>query len=389
MKRFRTATPLITVLLTTSLLTACSPEVCLRADEVANASAPDKNAAAHLPVSVSVKQLRAPASVPPPTMTAVNGMMIQRPEPTTPTAKWPQYQLDSQQLLLAGRITPDDARLRFILALAEMPLVVEFDVTIDGQPFAKVREERIRTLLAEVATALTSPNQETVPADNSDSTARTAESTPAVETSESATDAKPSADAEAEASADSSDNTNPNSTEATAKDQDPTEADEEIPVVAQPTLPPYSPPRSTTESLARYARAIGAEPSAEEVRWFLERWVDGPVLMMLNQNFQRFRAGQEPVFQILDRDRNGTVSPEELQFAEASFRECDLNRDDIVSFDEVSEVAHSTARIQPEVAPRGSLLNAVPDADQAQQAYQSIAQRYRHTGTPDDNRKQN
>jgi Ca2+-binding EF-hand superfamily protein len=107
---------------------------------------------------------------------------------------------------------------------------------------------------------------------------------------------------------------------------------------------------------------IGPEVSPDEVRWLLTNRIDGPTLLMLNDNFQRFRASQRPAFYVLDRDRDSVVSAQEIQLAVESFKECDLNRDDIVSYAEIGEVANDPRLKQTQHAGFGKLIFEVPDS---------------------------
>ncbi|HUQ70585.1 MAG TPA: EF-hand domain-containing protein, partial [Planctomycetaceae bacterium] len=116
------------------------------------------------------------------------------------------------------------------------------------------------------------------------------------------------------------------------------------------------------DRLRRTMQTTGAAPTADEVRWLLANWVDGPTVLLLNDNFQRFRANQRPEFTILDRNRDGTVSADELQQAVQSFRECDLNRDDIVQFTEIATAA-AVPRDSGGPPESGKLLTMPADRD--------------------------
>ena len=95
--------------------------------------------------SVPVRVLSAPAAEPP--APADTGQPArEEPEPATPGARLPQYQLHH---LDRGQSATDagNAELRFILALPRRPLIVQASITIDGQPFARTREERVQEIL--------------------------------------------------------------------------------------------------------------------------------------------------------------------------------------------------------------------------------------------------
>jgi hypothetical protein len=250
-----------------------------------------------VPLSAPVKVLSAASAqsasaMQRPTMTA----QTQRPQPTTPGGKLPQYRLDARPLVLPAAGELDDPRLRLILALPAKPVLLEATVTIDGQPFHRARERRVQQMIEQMAS------------------------------------------------------------DEAAKDD-----------VAQ--------------RMGRYLQATEGTPSPEEVRWLLTHWVDGPTLLLLNDNFQRFRANQRPVFHVLDRDRDGTVSAAELERAVESFKECDLNRNDIVEYTELAEVAHDPRRKTAQLASPGTRLFQLPDDSIAAATYRRLALHYAQHGS--------
>ena len=115
----------------------------------------------------------------------------------------------------------------------------------------------------------------------------------------------------------------------------------------------------------------GEKPTAEEIDWLISNWIDGPTLMQLNDNFQRFRANQRPEFVILDRNRDGTISADELQAAVTSFQECDLNQDGLIQFTEIA-VAAIAVRTSSNHSEPGSLITLRPDETSATLAYERL-----------------
>ncbi len=125
------------------------------------------------------------------------------------------------------------------------------------------------------------------------------------------------------------------------------------------------------ERLRQSMKITGEAPSADEFRWVLCNWIDGPTLLLLNDNFQRFRAHQRPEFVVLDRDRDGILSPAEIQAAVRSFQDCDLNRDNIVQFTEIARAAYDvrdTTLAQP-----AHLITHLPDASTSATAFDRLA----------------
>lgn len=93
--------------------------------------------------------------------------------------------------------------------------------------------------------------------------------------------------------------------------------------------------------LQRYRMATGRALTLDEINWWLATAVEGPPVLWLKDNFQRFRAHQRPVMLVLDRNRDGTVDAEELARAEESLLATDANRNDIVEFTEIGQAARS------------------------------------------------
>ena len=116
----------------------------------------------------------------------------------------------------------------------------------------------------------------------------------------------------------------------------------------------------------------GEPPTAIEVDWLISQWIDGPTILPLNSNFQRFRANQRPEFVILDRNRDGTISAEEMRLAETSFWECDLNQDGIIQFMEIA-VAAASSRSNPSPIESGELIVFVTDHKTASDACRRLA----------------
>jgi Ca2+-binding EF-hand superfamily protein len=203
------------------------------------------------------------------------------PAPTTPAAKYPQYRFDHQQNQQPKAANP---RIRFFLNLPTETLLVEARITIDDVPFAMVRQKRVERILRELKVG---KNIATTPAND-------AEKRP---------------------------------------------PEPEHPATSFPTA------SNIIDRLRHTMDVTGEAPTAEEVDWLITRWIDGPSILPLNPNFQRFRANQRPEFVVLDRNRDSTISAEEMQVAERSFWECDLNQDGIIQFTEIA-----TAAVDPRIS---------------------------------------
>lgn len=286
-------------------------------------------------LSVPVRILNAPQPAP-----QMNPLMAaNEPAPAaTPAARMPQYQLHHKDVGDPG--DPNSPQLRFVLAMPEQPLLIEASILIDGQPFRQARERRVQEIMNYIA----------------DPEAFKTEARSAAEA------ARSEVEAQAEVLA--------------AETPVAESAAAEVPAVpVVPAVPKYAAPATIYERIDRYTQSVGAPPSVDEVRWLLTNWVDGPLLLFLNDNFQRFRADQQPVYKVLDRDRDGNVSVEELSQSVASFRECDLNRDDIVEATELAQAAKDV-RDQPTNNSTGKLVFRIPDEASATPFLRRLAARY-------------
>jgi Ca2+-binding EF-hand superfamily protein len=284
------------------------------------------------PLTVPVTAMAAPSQ---PAMTGVADRAMQ---PTLPGGKLPQYQLTARHRRVETDDEIADPTIRFFLVLPSEPILVEATITIDGEPFRKQRERRIQTAL----TAALEP----APESESAETAETGDSALA-----------------ADAVADGAPEPDPES---------PDDGEVPDPELAESPAPADSAPPSHVETLRRYIASIGREPSPEEVRWFFINRLDGPTLLVLKESFHAFRADQSPVFRILDRNRDGILSRAEIELAAESFLECDLNRDEVVEFGEISEVANDPRRQHDSRIETGPLLILLPVAERADETYSQL-----------------
>ncbi|MBC8351696.1 MAG: hypothetical protein H8E66_06885 [Planctomycetes bacterium] len=231
--------------------------------------------------------------------------------PTITRGLLPQYQ---SVTAFRSDVTkaPDPAKsvMRFFVALPDRMLLLDAAVTIDGKPFEMIRERRIDRIIA-------SFNGEPQAVANGSVT--DASGLPLNE--------EPDETLESEEEP----------VEEASEEETPEEASEEG---AEPEVELISVPSAALEArLRRYATVTGRPPTRDEVRWLLTKWVDGPTLLLLDDNFQRFRAAQAPAFRVLDKDMDGTVSEGELNLAPETLRSCDVNQNDVVEYTEIAEVA--------------------------------------------------
>ena len=223
------------------------------------------------------------------------------PTPTTPAAKYPQYQsqaISRNERQTSASATLANPQIRFFLNLPNETLLIEAKITIDNLPFAMVRQKRAERILREVKVGKDIPT-----GIGNDS--------------------------------------------------------EKNPAARSPSACVQS---NITDRLRHTMKLTGEIPTVEEVDWLISQWVDGPTIMPLNNNFQRFRANQRPEFVILDRNRDGKISAEEMQLAAKSFSECDLNQDGVMQFIEIAVAATNDPRITAAGIESGDLIVLVPEA---------------------------
>lgn len=244
---------------------------------------------------------------------------VAEPPAVTPAARMPQYQLQRSQL---GTIAdPQSPSIRFLLATPGKPLLIETLVTIDGQPFAQSREQRIEKIVAFIADPTSFRQAE------AKSTAAQVP-LPVIPPAPPVFESIPA----------------------------PSPAPERPAETVVPASPRYAPPRTIYQRIERHMAATGTRPTAQEIRWMLAHWTDGPVLLFLNDNFQRFRSSQQPLFRVLDIDRDNTISPTELAAAVKSVESCDLDRNEVVESTEIAKVASDPRLLAMVKAPSPSLV---------------------------------
>jgi Ca2+-binding EF-hand superfamily protein len=261
----------------------------------------------------------------------------------------PQYQ---SRRIPQPRVAPEEPYVRFVLPLPGQPVLVEASLTIDGLPFRMIREQRVGQILAELAKP---PEVDVVNPEVAETTTTGVESTEDA-ASDSPAETKPAEETDVTAGADSPDEAEePAETDPAAEEASESEED----------APPSAPPRdnSITGRLRRYAAATRRTPTRDEVRWLLTNWADGPTLLLLNENFQRIRGRQMPVFKILDRDEDGVLSDVELAQVQATLLRYDRDQNDLLSFAEIAAAADRTpdptkvARVPPPMIPLADLAN--------------------------------
>ncbi|MEM8911056.1 MAG: EF-hand domain-containing protein [Planctomycetota bacterium] len=106
-------------------------------------------------------------------------------------------------------------------------------------------------------------------------------------------------------------------------------------LVADPTR------ESWPKKLVTYAESTGRTIDAEEASWLMNSWGEGTSLMLLSENFERSRARQAPVRDVLDGNGDGLLDQEELNQAGTALRRCDTDQNGVVDLAELQVAALS------------------------------------------------
>ena len=342
-------------------------------------------------------------------------MLREEPPAATPAARMPQYQLHLRDL--SAPVDANTSKLRFVLATPEGPMLIEAEIQIDGQPYQMAREQRVQEIMrfledpetykAEIAkrqaeidaaaaaaakleeakTGLLETIKNLVTGENEAESDVQPEATPTLESSDSpegtlevpektvetpSESEKPASNSEAAATEDAAPEKEEPAEKTEGAEPAPVEAVQEPEV---PAGPRYVAPATLIERIERYSTAIGSKPTVEEVRWLMSEWIDGPVLLYLNDNFQRFRADQQPAFRILDRDQDGKISAEELEQCVVSFQECDADRNDVIEATELSARADGMGE-QAKTSSHGKLIYRLPQEADGTAFLKRLAEHY-------------
>lgn len=338
-------------------------------------------------------------------------LLPEEPPPATPAARMPQYQLHLRDL--SAPVDPRTSRLRFVLATPEGPLLMEAEIQIDGQPYQMAREQRVQEIMrfladpetykAEIAkrqaeidaaaaaaakleearSGLLETIKSLVTGETKSEGEDKPEATPTPENAEPSDEPAPIPEKSEETLPESEKSEDAASENAATEKVDPAEKTEGAePASGEaekepevPAGPRYVAPATLIERIERYSTAIGSKPTVEEVRWLMSEWIDGPVLLFLNDNFQRFRADQQPAFRVLDRDQDGRISAEELEQCVISFQECDADRNDIVEASELSARADGMGE-QAKTSSHGKLIYRLPNEGDASAFLKRLAEHY-------------
>ncbi|MCA9137011.1 MAG: hypothetical protein KDB00_09635 [Planctomycetales bacterium] len=280
------------------------------------------------PVTTPVKRV-GPAATTTPQPQQMGMMMAPAPVATLPAERYPQYRVGYQRGDSKLQSMVDDGRIRFLIVDPNLvqrfghPILVQANITVDGQPFSQLRKDRSAAMLTASKTISVTQSEQAETGSAETESAEKAEEE----------------DNDAESEVDS----------ASPLEEAQEEADQ--PDVAPATVPEYRLASGGEEMLRRYAAAVGEDLDETETGWLMTHWTEGPSLLVLQPYFQSFRVDQRPAFDVLDRNHDQVISPDELSQAAESLNRCDANRDDVVDVLEISRAAEAGRDLsQPTVA---------------------------------------
>jgi hypothetical protein len=207
-----------------------------------------------------------------------------------------------------------DPWVRLLLLTPKRPVLIDVAVLIDGKSFREARENWVDQLLAEPKTAPPDAKP-TKPVVSKTKTAST-------------TNAKLDAKSKVEEQ-------QPN-----AEKDEP----EKIPgVAAQARSAP-----TIRERLKNYLAASGGA-KREEVDWLIAESGFGPAIIVLARSLSWQRAGEAPLWALLDQDSDGTLSATEVAERDAVLRGADSDSNDVVDVGEMRRLAkHAVIRYAAE-----------------------------------------
>jgi Ca2+-binding EF-hand superfamily protein len=194
-----------------------------------------------------------------------------------------------------------DPWLRLLLLAPPRPYVIDVAVLIDGQSFRGAREDWINAVLNETKSGATT-NEATPPAKDYP---KESAGTPAPDE---ATKAEPPTAAPAEGAA----------------------PEKRSGVKAQTRSAP-----TMRDRLIRYLAANGDVANRDEIDWLIAESGFGPAVVVMAPSLTWQRAGEAPLWSLLDQDADGVLSADEINGRDAKFAQTDTDANDVVALGEL------------------------------------------------------
>lgn len=247
--------------------------------------------------------------------------------------------------------------LRLLVLAPHRPLIVDMAIFLDGQPHGAAREELIDELLS-------SSQEESQPrqlATKSESNSAQGDTQPAEDAS----------DTDSDAVADES---------ATTEEKESTSAVENEDVKNESELPLVDvrgrANRSLKQRLLNYLVTTDVEADRTEVRWLIAEWAGGPALISLGPAANWQRAGVAPLWNLLDLNRDETLSAAEVQGATQRLSHADIDENGTAELDELAAMVREVRSV-PRSYPLAVVLSPATDW---QQLYGELVEVYGRRG---------
>ena len=214
-----------------------------------------------------------------------------------------EHALDNYEPSVVGGIPtagePSDSWVRLLVLTPRQALLVDLAIQIDGQSFREKRSAWLGGVVASVTKATRSKVAKSVQGD-------------AAPEPETVTTVEPSS---------------------------PAVATTKIAARNRPTL---------EQRLATYLSATNGRASHDELQWFIAEAGYGAPIVTLDREISWQRANDEPLWTILDRDQDDTLSRDEINHCETACQSADLNHNDVLEWNEIRD-----ARRKLKLVPRG------------------------------------
>lgn len=89
------------------------------------------------------------------------------------------------------------------------------------------------------------------------------------------------------------------------------------------------------ERVQHYIAAVGGDVEQNEIEWLLDRWEGGPAVLLLSAGRAWQRADVAPLLELLDTDRDQTLSSEEIAASRERLRYADIDEDGLLNLKEL------------------------------------------------------
>ena len=271
------------------------------------------------------------------------------------------------QWVIPAEVDRANPWVRLLVFAPDRPMLVDIAIFIDGKPFTAAREELIDNLLDHatveslVREAVNVPLPEDLPATQE---VESSEKTDSIEADN--LTAQESSEKEVAESEETKKEVKPAKPERTDSGELLIEAKRRA-------------ARTVAQRLVNYLASSEVEADREEVRWLLAEWTGGSALLTLGPAASWQRSGVAPLWNVLDMDRDDSLSPEEIQSANERLSQADVDGNGIVDLSELTNLAPPVAM----AAHSYPLLEPLDQTTDWQRLASELQEAYSRRGTPE------